>query len=215
MKISKHLMRKLLITSSSYDTSEIYFLSSLLVNNSYKPAIKACPSEVIFGSRSIELGSLGINRGSPATKSALVEERDLKPQIEALRKAIDARVTLCRRALKFSRLTYQKRYNKHRQATHPFQVNDIVFVIDKTQSPTGTSPKFRPILYKSPFIVLDIEKLAVTVQRISDNLRMRISAERLRKFNAKDPIFGQLPDEVTKIVGTQLTPQSLAAKRYI
>jgi hypothetical protein len=204
----KMLMKKLLINNSNHDSSEIFFLSSLLLNNSYKPSIKACPSEVIYGSRSIELGSLGSANSSPALESKLLTG-PMKEQVEKLREVIDARVKLCRAALEESRKKYQDKINKSKAESHDFQVNDIVFIKNLSLPPTGVSPKFRPTLYKSPFLVLSTGPLRLTVMRLTDNFTMLVHPDRARKFNPKDPLFDSLPQEVKSIVGSTLTPEKL------
>jgi transposase InsO family protein len=204
----KMLLKKLLITNSNHDSSEIFFLSSLLLNNSYKPSIKACPSEVIYGSRSIELGSLGSANSSPALESKLLTG-PMKVQVEKLREVIDARVKLCRAALEESRKKYQDKINKSKAETHNFQVNDIVFIKNLSLPPSGVSSKFRPTLYKSPFLVLRTGPFRLTVMRLTDNLTMLVHPDRARKFNLRDPLFDSLPQEVKSIVGSTLTPEKL------
>jgi hypothetical protein len=208
VSLVKMLLKKLLINNRNYDSSEIYFMASLLINNSFRPAIQSCPSEIIFGTRSMELGSLGSKSGKPALTSKLLDG-SMRGQVIQLRELIDTRVKLCREALEISKQKYLDKINKSKLSQHKFEVNDIVFVTNLSLPPTGVSHKFRPKLYKSPFIVLRVGPKRLSVMRLTDNLVMLVHPDRVRKFSKKDEIFDQLPAEVKLIVGSALTPESL------
>jgi hypothetical protein len=204
------LLKKLLLTSPSFDFSDCLFLTAVLLNNSTSPAIGVAPAAVLHGEALFQYGPLGTKRRQHPVQARLLNE-SLRPQVQALRDLISKRTAAALAQLKKIRAKTAKAYNKAKKFSHGLQKNDIVFIVNHSIAPAGTSPKLRPRLYKSPFLVVSTGARAATVMRLSDGFQTKIHVDHLRRYTSKNhALFSQLPQEVLKLLGQPFTPESLA-----
>ena len=208
VKLISNLLKKLLLISPSYDFGDVYFLSAILLNNSYHPSIGAEPASVLYGSPPFEQGPLGTKRHSHIIKAKMLNE-SLRPQVEQLRKVIAERVRKAMKALRTTRAKVADAYNKAKKFDHGIVEGDVVFIVNHSLPPPGSNAKLRPVLYKSPYVTLSTAGRAITCMRLTDGVITRIHVDHVRKYSDKDALFEQLPAETHKLLGQPLTSEAL------
>ena len=208
VKLISNLLKKLLLISPSYDFGDVYFLSAVLLNNSFNPGIGAEPASVLHGSPPFDLGPLGVNHRDHLVKAKMIDE-SLRPQVLKLRKVIAARVAEALKALQITRAKIADAYNKSKKFAHGLEPGDVVFVINHSLPPPGTNAKLRPVLYKSPYVTLSAAGRAITCMRLTDGFVTRIHADHVRKYSDKDALFQQLPESTHTLLGQPFTADAL------
>jgi hypothetical protein len=208
VKLITILCSQLLLISPTYSFEDIYWLSAVLLNNSHHPSTGASPASLIFGSPPFDKGPLGLETKRPVRPPLLSPE--LQKMVAKLRKLTAQRVKSALRFIQKSREKSAKKYGGRPASGRSLRAGDLVFVKDKRVPVPGTSIKFRPVLHKSPYIVIQRRGVTATVMRLADSFATRLHLDSLRKWRPKDEIFGQLPDSVQQIVGRPLSRSSLA-----
>ena len=208
VKLITILCSQLMLISPSYSFEDIYWLSAVLLNNSHHPSTGNSPASLIFGKNPFDKGPLGADTKRPVRPPLL--SPDLQKMVEKLRIVTAARVKTALQFIQKSRDRTAKRYGGRPASSRSLRAGDLVFVKDKRVPTPGTSIKFRPVLYKSPYIVITRRGVTAIVMRLTDSFVTRLHLDNLRKWRPKDEIFGQLPDSVQKIVGRPLSRSSLA-----
>ncbi len=93
-------------------------------------------------------------------------------------------------------LTAEK-LNKNR-VNKNLQVNDYVFVKDRTEIVGATRP-LKTKLDPSPYVVLSVKFTTVLVQRLSDGFISLYSQDDVKKYDTTSDLFKEIPKETKKI----------------
>jgi hypothetical protein len=94
------------------------------------------------------------------------------------------------------RLVQNERVNKNR-VERKFQVNDIVFILDRTMV-EGNPRVLRTTLNPSPYVVLRPLFKSTLVMRIADRFTSLYNNDDLKLFQGNSPLFQNLPKEVLR-----------------
>jgi hypothetical protein len=111
VKLVTKLMTKLLINAKDYDFSDVFFMASTLLNNSWHPAIKAVLSTLLYGHKTFDYGPLGTAQPAPRVTTRLLQH-GFEKEIKELKKLIDWRVSAAKYAMQEARDKMQRAYNK-------------------------------------------------------------------------------------------------------
>ena len=193
------LITKLLLNEDSYDFTDVYFLTSVMLNGSFHPAINAIPSEVIFGNNPVMLGPLSNDINAPIHDYRLLKG-DLATKAQERRLAMQQKLVLVRESLEEHRRKYLDKANKNKKQNLDIMPGDIVFVKNFSLV-VGQSIKLRPRLYKSPFVVLSLTEQVVLVSRLVDGYEVQVHLDYVRKYKVGSEQYNKLPKEVQDIVG--------------
>jgi hypothetical protein len=213
VKLITKLMTKMLINSRDYDFSDVFFLASTLLNNSWHPAIKAVPSTLIFGHKTFDYGPLGTAQPAPRVTTRLLRP-GYEKEVKELKKLIDLRIEAAKEAMQEARVKMQAAYNKGKISPATYKQGDIVFLKNFSLPAAGTSVKLRPVLQKSPFMVISVgpRKRALYCIRLTDNFLVQTNVDFVRRYRPKDkddPAFKDLPPEMLKILGAPMTSDDI------
>ena len=207
-KLITILIQKMLLISPESNFHDIHFLAALLLNNSYHPAIKSIPAEVVYGQTQLHSGPWGTGITSPPLTSRLLSA-SLKEHIAALNKIIKNRVKVAAEQIVKTRRLYEKYHNKNVLKNTHYKPGDIVFIRNFTLPPTGVSYKFRPVLSKSPYVVLEDHVRTIMCARLTDNYTIQAHKDHLRKLTPRGKLFKDLPDAVKRIVGGEINHETM------
>ena len=209
-KLLTILMSKLIHLSPRYNFQDVHFLAAMLLNNSFNAKIKASPVSVIYGRDPVQQGPWGLNATDPPLTSRLLDV-SLKQKVKALRQVTDKKLQDLRKELESIRSKQERKAARSSMMEIDYTEGDLVFVRNFTKPAPGKNVKFRPVLYKSPFVVVSQAKRAVTCMRLVDGVVMQVHKDYIRKYRPMDPIFDSLPNEVKRIVGQPISDMSLRA----
>jgi len=209
VRLSKFLLRKLVASAKSYDISNVFWLCSILLNNSYAPSIDCCPSELVHASNSFSHGPLGISGIDGALNSRLLNPTLRKTALK-IRKLLEARVKVAREHLLVKREKINAKLNEKRTGVNDFEPGQLVLVADKRKPPKGKSRQMWTPFYHSPFYVMASASHAVTVSRVVDSYTLLLPPTWVKHIREKSKMFESLPSEIQKFLGGPITPESLA-----
>ena len=192
----------------NYDSSEIYFLASVLNNNSYSETTKTTAAEIIFGARSPMLET--IEQGGkfqPVRTFRLSEEQ--RQDVVELRKTLSIKVREAQESADKAKKEYVAKVNESRKNDHGLSVGDLVFAKNMLPASGNRPIKWRPTFHRSPFVVVHVHDHNIVIRRLADDYETILSSNVLRPYKEGAPEFEELPDEVLKIVGRPLTEEAL------
>ena len=158
----KLLYKKLLATRPSYNWDYINFLVAKIYNTTISPRSGFKPADLVFGK-------------GPQSQSFMDIEKIVPPHhlvqnnvatIESLTKDIGKMSVITKDRLNSIRLMTAIKLNKNR-VDKGFQVNDYVFVKDRTEY-IGAPRPLKTKLDPSPYVIVSVRYSTVLVQRLSD-----------------------------------------------
>jgi hypothetical protein len=207
-QLIEKILKKLLLLSPSYDFTDIYFLTSVLINNSVSNATGTTPTSLIFGEDPFDLGPLGLQHRDVSEKSKLLLG-PLKADVKKLHRLISRQVNQAKQQLEKYKEGYLIQRNRHRTQEHKFVQGMLVFCRDFRVPKPGQNVKLRPKQQRSPFIVVSTAPAAVLIMRLVDSFVTQVHPSALVEFTYKSRQFRDLPKEMLDILGEPLTKESL------
>ena len=210
-RIIQILLAKLLLNAKTYDFTDIFHLCSVLMNNTDNSTTKVSPSEVIYGQKMINIGPFGLQQNDTSRtylKSKLLRD-DLREVAVARQREIEQNIKFAQQQIVKFRNKYFQKKNAHKYEHHSFNSGDIVFVKNHSIPVQGTNAKLRPVLYKSPFIVVSTTPSTIFAMRIADGMTVHLHADDVKLYRPHTGQFADLPAEMTQILGARLTPESM------
>jgi len=192
----KTTLKKLLATASSNTLNWEYlpFLVSKIMNHTIITRLGCTPATLIFGNTELSKTFLSIENTVPGHH--LIKNN--KVQIEKLTETVQNLCHEAKLALEQEKTKQTESKNTNRIAKR-FNVNDIVFVLDRYNLP-GNSRPLKTKYYASPCVVIKALETTSLIQRIADGFRALYSNDHIKKYHGTDPLFNDLPQTVRKIL---------------
>ena len=190
--VVKKLLQKMLATRPNLSWKYLPFLVSKALNNSISPKTGFRPAEMVLGPESAGVNFLDLLTLGPPHYSV----KSNKLYIEQLSAELKVMTEAATKKLTELRLVQNERVNKNR-VERKFQVNDIVFILDRTMV-EGNPRVLRTTLNPSPYVVLRPLFKSTLVMRIADRFTSLYNNDDLKLFQGNSPLFQNLPKEVLR-----------------
>ena len=199
------VLKGLLLSKKDYSWADLGWLATVFINSTVNSVTKVTPYEAVFGLDFFKEQKLGLRLDK--TRTPLIQDSSLRKQVEELRRQLEA---LCKRIQKNVETAKMKTYARDNRTrkTHDLEIDDIVFIKDHRLPTVGTSPKFRPTLQPSPFIISGISDHLVQVVRIVDRFTTRVNPDDVVKIPFdQPPLYEGLEEEILVELGKGLTDE--------
>jgi len=191
VKITKNLMKKFL-NSASHDTLNWHMLPyvvSKCINLSPSSKSGFTPMELVFGNN---------YSGAWSNKDPLENKHSLmfneKVRLQTLTTKINEMVTKTKLEVERIRSQQNAARNANR-VSKQYQVGQIIFVKDSTYIPGNP----RPLKLKyniSPYVIEKNLYTTVVCRRLSDNMMVLYSKDRIKEYLPNDHYFKDLPNQI-------------------
>ncbi len=199
VEASNKLIKWALIkTLANYPTAhwvQILPLIARLYNTMKSSKTGYSPLELLFGSRSSlakdHFGILPTEHYHP-----LIKGED--EQVANLNKELEDNLAKAKKHIETEREKRLKKLNKSRIHKN-LQPGDLILVRN-FQITVGVNTSLRPIFHISPYRVLNIGPHTCVCQRLSDQVIQKLNLNHVKKFNAMDPEFDNLPNQIKPII---------------
>jgi Reverse transcriptase (RNA-dependent DNA polymerase)/RNase H-like domain found in reverse transcriptase/Integrase zinc binding domain len=192
----KTILKKLLATSSSGTLNWEYlpFITSKIINHTIVPRTGFTPMQMIVGRGPLSNSFLD----SQPLLSIHHSIANHKIAVDNLSKEVVNMTDSAKKKLLEIKVDTHTKLNKNK-IDKKFRENDIVFVLDRYNIPGNTRP-LKTKYYSSPCIVLQPYYTTTLIQRISDGFKALYSNDDLKKYSGGDPLFKNLPKEISNIL---------------
>ncbi len=190
----KLLYKKLLASRPTYNWDYLNFLVTKIHNTTINPRNNCKPAELVFGNGIQSKSFLDMENVVPPHH--LIKNK--RATVESLTKDIDKLLQITKENLEKIRILTAEKLNKTR-VNKNFQVNDYVFVLDRTEIPGSTRP-LRTKLDPSPYVVLAVKYTTVLVRRLSDGFTSLYSMDDVKKYDHTSELFKEIPKEISKVL---------------
>jgi hypothetical protein len=208
VRLVKYIIEKLLLNCKTMEFSSTLIWAASLLNNTWHPAIRTCPCEIYFGKNHLDAGPMGSQAREEKYTSRLMDA-PLVAQMNDLRDDLAIQAAEVRKHLEATKIKNHEKINKKRVVDPGFEPGDIVFVINHTLAPVGVNTKFRPKLFKSPYVVIKVAYNVMVVRRCADNYVTQIRTDDAKKYRPRTELFQQIPAEMRDIIGRPLDAKVL------
>ena len=201
IRLVKNLMKKLiqLYAEKHYDWQHCPLIIALTHNFLVSPRTGFSPAMLVHGISQEETKLFTSPHILPKLHPRMMNYEDrvkiMKTDINLLRRIAIENINHCNKKI-------AKYYNKH---THKkdFKRGTIVFILDKTATPTGQPVRpLRPI-YTGPYIVIRDFPATTLIQRIADNSQIICAKGDIKELNSDMKTeFTNIPEEVLQILNS-------------
>jgi hypothetical protein len=195
----KLLYKKILASRPTYNWEYLNFLITKIHNTTINPRNNCKPAELVFGQGSQSQSFLDMENLTPPHHLL----KNNKATIESLTKDIKELSKITKANLERIRLITAEKLNKNR-VEKDLQVNDYVFVLDRTEILGATRP-LKTKLDPSPYVVLSVKYTTVLVRRLSDGFTSLYSKDDVKKYDHTSELFQSIPREIAKVLLNDFT----------
>ena len=192
-KIVKNSLKKYLALANNYSWVALLPTLSQLLNTTKQSRTTKAPFEILFGEGTrLANGLWDTLKAKPkihptAYKFEQVIEQQSNNKLKIYKEA--------QGIVNEGKKDRNKEINKKR-GTGNFKKGQIVFVLDKTLSKLKLAPTYQ----KSPYIVVEVLYTSAYVFRLTDGFVADYSLEFLKKFEPRDHIYNDMPENIKNIL---------------
>ena len=194
VKITKLMIKRILATKPTYNWAYLPLICAIALNTSVSPRTGFKPIDMVRGSGAAGLSFLDLE--GIAAPHYMVKNN--KMRIEELNRELQESTRVARERLQEIQYYSHQKLNKTK-IERKFKPNDYVFVLDRAITP-GASRPLKTKLQPAPYVVVYPLHVTSVVKRLSDGFTAMYSNNDLKKFTGGNPLFADLPPEVTNIL---------------
>jgi transposase InsO family protein len=208
-RILTTMLRKIMSVHPNFSFKDLVFLSSCMYNSGVHSSTKLSPYEIVFGRHPFGLSPINKQVRSPPR----LFSDTVRAELQDLRKAVAERIDQVTRLLQDAQNAYLEKMNSKRRPVPKYKQGDIVFIKNYgSTSDTGERSKFRPRIYKSPFVVVAQKPRSIVVMRLADGLVTARHPQDIRVYDDStktSDLFKALDPKIIDILGGPLDRQNL------
>ena len=190
----KLMLKRMLAIKSDLNWEYLPYIISKILNTTVSPKTGFSPQEMVFGKN--EKGDSLFDTERLTPPHHLVQNN--AQYIANLTADIHKMSNVAKEKLTELRLISNEKINQHRTAKN-FQPNQYVFVLDRYNA-VGNPRVLRTKFHPSPYIVIRPLFTTCLVKRLADGYISLYSNEDLKAYDAKSPLFADLPKEISKVL---------------
>ena len=209
VKQTKACIKKMLSHCQNYAWLHIGSLIGQLYNSSLSPKHGRSAYELLYGPQShLTRGVWPLLNTKPKIHPAAAHMED---KIEEDNQKIKDMLNKAQKEVDEFKAKRIAKINKNRRH-ETLEKGDIILVKNNKTIPGSTLP-LKTTYQGTPFIVLEPRSTTALVQRMTDNFVTSFHKDYFKKFVPHDPVFDNLPKEVSKIlVNLTVAPEKLQGK---
>ena len=207
-KIIKYSIIKYMADYNKANWCYLLPLVTRLFNTSRLNKTEYTPFQLLYGS----------NSSASQLHLDLIDKKDFHPSIKNLENTIMERHNHFKETLNSVAKRIQderiKRIDKLNKTRHPknFEAGELVLIRNYSYTP-GVSKTLTPVFHQIPFRIISTSEVTSVVRRVTDNFTQKMSNNDIKRYQALDKDFLNLPSEVLSIVSKRyedLTDKEIA-----